>query len=183
VLFRSLPNIKAGLAIALVATAVSVEAASAAGGGNATGAKLCQKGGWSKLMDASAQPFADENACVGYAAHDGAIYPRATLHLERCQNQPYDGLCVTPSGSGLAPGSVVDITISKNGSPVLEDWPVVQGDGTFSSTPLAHFEGPCVDGNVYAASATATSANSVTAPVLPGIPVSSNTVERTSACP
>jgi hypothetical protein len=178
---------RAGLAAALAAAVVAslgvVDGALGAGGGNATNAKLCQKGGWSKLMDSSAHLFTSEDACVSYAAHDGAVYALATLRLEPCANQPYDGLCVDPSGSGLKPGSVVTETLSKNDAAVREDYPVVQGDGTIDTTPIAHFELPCVAGNAYSASATGTSADSLTFPKVPGIPISSNTAERTSACP
>jgi len=177
---------KTGLAIALLATVVTylllVDGAHAAVGGNAANAKLCQKGGWSKLMDSSAQQFAGEDACVSDAAHDGAIYAFATLHVERCADQPYDGLCVSASGSGLEPGSVVTTTLYKNGSAVREDFPIVQGDGTVSLSPFAHFEIPCIAGNEYSARATGTSAESLTSPTLPGIPITSNTVERISAC-
>jgi hypothetical protein len=184
---HTLTHLKTGLAIALLVTIVGwlcvVEGAFASGGGNAVNAKLCQKGGWSNVMDSSAQPFANEDACVSYAAHSGAIYPLATLDVDACEDQPYDGLCIDLTGSGLKPGSVADTTISKNGSAVREDWPIVQGDGTVSPSPIAHFEFPCVAGNVYSASATGTSADSVTSPKAPGIPITSNTVERTSACP
>jgi hypothetical protein len=183
----TLTHMKTGLAIALLATVLGwlclANGASAAAGGNATNAKLCQQGNWAKLMDASAAPFANQDACVSYAAHDGALYALATLKVEACQNQPYDGLCVNTSGSGLQPGSVVTTTLTKNGSAVREDWPIVQGDGTLASTPTAHFEIPCVAGNEYAASATGTSAASLTYPKAPGIAIASNTVERTSACP
>jgi hypothetical protein len=184
---HTLTHVKTGLAIVLLATIVGwvciVQGASASGGGNAVNAKLCQKGGWSKLMDSSAQQFASEDACVSYAAHDGVIYPRATLQVTACEDQPYDGLCIALTGSGLQPGSVADTTIAKNGSAVREDWPIVQGDGTVSPSPIAHFEFPCVDGNEYAASAVGTSAASLSSPAAPGIPITSNTVKRTSSCP
>jgi hypothetical protein len=184
---HTLTHMKTGLAIALLATVMGwlalADGAGAASGGNAANAKLCQKGGWSKLMDSSAQQFTTEDACVSYAAHDGAVYALATLHLEPCKNQPFDGLCVDPIGSGLAPGSVVTATLDKNGSPVREDFPIVQGDGTIDPSPIAHFEIPCVAGNEYSANATGTSADSLTYPNAPGIPISSNTVERASACP
>jgi hypothetical protein len=179
--------VRVALAAALVAAVVAslgvVDGALGAGGGNATNAKLCQKGGWTKLIDASAHQFTGENACVSYAARDGAIYALATLQLEPCASQPYDGLCVNPSGVGLKPGSVVTETLSKNGSAVREDYPIVQGDGTIDTSPIAHFEAPCVPGNAYSASATGTSADSLTYPKVAGIPISSNTAERTSACP
>jgi hypothetical protein len=184
---RTLTNPKIGLAIALLATLVTwlvlVDGALGASGGNAANAKLCQKGGWSTLMASSARPFADEDACVSHAAHGGPIYALATLHVEPCATQPFDGICVSTSGAGLQPSSVVITTLSKNGSPTLEDLPIVAGDGTVSSSPLSHFEIPCAAGNEYAASATATSADSLTSPTAPGIPIVSNTVERTSACP
>jgi hypothetical protein len=184
---NNLTNIKTGFAIALLATLLAwlvlADGAKGASGGNAASAKLCQKGGWSTLMDSSAQQFTTEDACVSYAAHDGAVYALATLHLEPCANQPFDGLCVGPSGSGLKPGSVVTETLYKNGSPVREDYPIAQGDGTIDTSPIAHFELPCVTGNEYSADATGTSAGSLTFPKMPGVPISSNTVERASACP
>jgi hypothetical protein len=179
-------NHKRGRALAVLATVLACASfadRAFGAGGNATNAKLCQQGGWAKLMDTSAHPFAGQDACVSYAAHDGTIYPLAKLSVEACKDQPYDGLCVTTSGSGLQPGSVVTLTLSKNGSPVAEEWPIVQGDGTIAPTPKQSFEFPCVAGNVYSASASGTSAESLTYPKAPGIPVSSATVERTSACP
>jgi hypothetical protein len=179
-------NHKRGRALAVLATVLACAgfADGAFGaGGNATNAKLCQQGNWAKLMDSSAHPFAGQDACVSYAAHDGTIYPLAKLRVEACKDQPYDGLCVTTSGSGLQPGSVVTLTLSKNGSPVAEEWPIVQGDGTIAPTPKQSFEFPCVAGNVYSASASGTSAESLTYPKAPGIPISSATVERTTACP
>jgi hypothetical protein len=180
-------SIKPGLALALVATFVAclvlAGGARAAGGGNAVNAKLCQKGNWSKLMDSSAHQFANEDACVSYAAHDGTIYAVAKLHVAACDNQPFDGICVNTSGSGLAPGSVVTTTLSKNDSEISWDFPIVQGDGTVGPSPLGHFELPCVAGNTYSASATGTSADSLTSPSAPGVPIASNTVEHTSTCP
>jgi hypothetical protein len=184
---HTLTNMKTGFAVALLATVLAwlvlADGAKAAGGGNAVNAKLCQKGGWSTLMNSSAQRFTTEDACVSYAAHDGAVYALATLHLEPCANQPFDGLCVDPSGSRLEPGSVVTESLYKNGSSVREDYPTVQGAGTIDTSPIAHFEGPCVAGNEYSADATGTSADSLTFPKATGTPISSNTVERVSACP
>jgi hypothetical protein len=186
-LSHTLHNVRTGLVIALLVMSVgsvcAVQGASASGGGNAVNAKLCQKGGWSKVMDSSAHKFADEDACVSYAAHNGAIYSLATLHIDACKDQPYDGLCIDLTGSGLAPGSVADTTISKNGLVIREDWPIVQGDGTVNPSPIAHFEVQCVAGDEYSASAVGTSADSLTSPAQAGIPITSNTVERTAACP
>jgi hypothetical protein len=178
---------KSGLALAVIAMVLGslglVDRALAGTGGNATNAQLCQKGGWSTLMDASGHQFAQQDACVSYAAHGGAVYAAARIDVKACKDQPYDGLCVTTSGSGLQAGSVVSVTLSKNGSPVREDWPIVKGDGTLDSTPTAHFELPCVAGDEYSAEATGTSAASLSFPSAPGIPITSNTVQRVSACP
>jgi hypothetical protein len=177
---------KIAFAIALLATLamslVLAGGALAAPGGNAASAKLCQKDGWTKVMDSTASPFAGEEACVSYAAHGGATYALATLHVEPCATQPFDGICVSASGSGLQPGSVVTTTLFKNGSSILEDFPIVPGDGTVNTSAISHFEIPCVVGNEYSASATGASADSLSSPATPGIPITSNAVERTSAC-
>jgi hypothetical protein len=174
-------NTKLRIVIALataVAGLILVNAALASGGGNAANAKLCQKDGWSKLMDSSGQQFAGQDACVGYAANGGAVYAAATIDVAACKDQAYDGLCVMTSGAGLQAGSVVSVTLSKNGSPVREDWPIVKGDGTLAPTPTSHFEFPCVMGDDYSAVAIGTSAPSLSSPSVPGIPVTSNTVTR-----
>lgn len=175
-----------GLALlaALASSLVFADGALAAKGGNSGNAKLCQKGGWQTLMDSSAASFSSEDACVSYGAHGGAIYALANLEVEPCATQPFDGLCVSTSGFGLAPTTFVTTPLLKNGSAVTTEFLVVQADGTaLSGSPFAHFEAPCVVGNVYSATATGTSADSLSSPTVPGIPVASNTVTRTSTCP
>ena len=171
------------LAAALATFLAFAGSALADRGGNAVNAKLCHQGGWSTLMDSSAKAFANEDDCVSDAAQGGAIYALAALKVSPCANQPFDGICVSTSGFGLQPGSVVTTTMLKNGAAVREDYPIVLGDGTVSDGPVSHFELPCVAGNQYAASATGTSAASLSVPAMPGIPVASNTVERSSSCP
>ncbi len=58
-------------AVALVALAVGASVASA--GGNSANAKLCQKGGWKDLVRADQTPFANQGACVSYAAQGGTL--------------------------------------------------------------------------------------------------------------
>jgi hypothetical protein len=177
----------AGFTLALVATMVvglAIAGGALAGnGGNSANAKLCQKGGWQTLMDSSANAFANQDACVSYGAHGGAIYALARLHVEPCATQPFDGLCVSTSGFGLAPTTFVTTPLLKNGTAVTTEFLIVQSDGTVNGSPFAHFEAPCVAGNVYSATASGTSADSLSKPSQPGIPITSNTVERTSACP
>src|SRR6186997_783360 len=68
------------LAVA-VALCVGVATATAAGGGNSANAKLCQKGGWQTLGTSTGQGFANESACVSYAAKGGTLTPLPDLEL------------------------------------------------------------------------------------------------------
>lgn len=182
---RTVTTAKRALAllVALAATLVLAGGALAGSGGNAANAKLCQKGGWEALMDSSGQPFASEEACVSSGAKGGGIYALATLQVEPCQDQPFDGICVETRGSGLKAGSSVATRLQKNGVDLKTSFLTVSGDGSVSGLPLGHFEIPCVARNVYSASASGTSADSLSTPTTPGVPITSNTVERTSACP
>jgi hypothetical protein len=168
--------------LAALATAfVFAGGALAANGGNSDNAKLCQ--GWQSLMDSSATQFSNEGACVSYGAHGGAIYALAGLTVEPCANQPFDGLCVSTSGFGLAPTTFATTPLLKNGSATTTQFQIVPANGIVSGSPFSHFEAPCVAGNVYSATATGISADSLSTPTTPGIPVTSNTVTRTSSCP
>jgi hypothetical protein len=176
---------KSMLALALIAALASAVVfaggALAASGGNSDNAKLCQD--WPALMDSSGTQFSNECACVSYGAQGGAIYALASLTVEPCASQPFDGLCVSTSGFGLAPTTFVTTPLLKNGAPTTTEFLVVPANGVVSGSPFSHFEAPCVAGNVYSATATGTSADSVSTPTMPGIPVTSNTVTHTSSCP
>jgi hypothetical protein len=178
---------KSVVTLALFATLVSAlvfaGGALAGEGGNSDNARLCQKGGWQTIMDSSARPFIGDGQCVSFGAHGGAIYALASLDVEPCPTQPFDGICVSTSGSGLQPTTFVTTPLLKNGVPVLTDFLIVQPDGSVSAPPIAFFEAPCVAGNVYSATASGTSADSLSTPTVPGIPITSNTVTRTSTCP
>jgi hypothetical protein len=177
---------RTGLALAFFATIASalLFAGSAfAADGNSGNAKLCQKGGWQTLMDSSANAFANEGACVSYGAQGGAIFALARLHVEPCDQQPPDGLCVSTSGFGLKPTTIVTTPILKNGVPITTEFLIVPASGSVNGNPFAHFEAPCVAGNVYSATASGTSADSLSSPTVPGIDITSNTVTRTSSCP
>jgi hypothetical protein len=153
----------------------------AAAGGNSANAKLCQHGGWESLMDSTGTAFASQDDCVSTGAHGGAIYALATLTVELCDDQPFDGICVNTTGSGLEPGSAMITTIYENDAFVKFSSINVGADGTATDS-TGSFEA-CVDGNVWSANASGTSADSLSEPVMPGIPITSNTVMRTSSCP
>jgi hypothetical protein len=150
-------------------------------GGNSDNAKLCH--GWQTLMDSSGSTFGNEGACVSYGAQGGAIYALSRLHVEPCDQQPFDGLCVSTSGFGLAPTTFVTTPLLKNGTPVTTEFLIVPASGTVNGSPFAHFEALCVSGNVYSATASGTSADSLSTPTQPGIAITSNTVTRMSSCP
>jgi len=183
---ESITRTKAAAVFVCLATFASalVFAGGALGsGGNSANAKLCQQGGWQALMDSSANGFGNEGACVSYGAQGGAIYALARLHVEPCDQQPFDGLCVSTSGFGLAPTTFVTTPLLKNGNTVTTELLIVPASGAVNGSPFAHFEAPCVSGNVYSATASGTSADSLSTPVQPGIAITSNTVTRTSSCP
>jgi hypothetical protein len=178
---------KSMLGLALLAAVASAlvfaGGALAAKGGNSANAKLCQKAGWQALMASSTAPFSSEEECVSYGAQGGAIYALADLEVKPCATQPFDGLCVSTSGFGLAPTTFVTTPLLKNDVAVTTEFLIVQADGAVSGQPFAHFEAPCVSGNVYSATASGTSADSLSTPTMPGVPITSNTVTRTSSCP
>lgn len=169
------------VAVAVLALVFAGSAAAAPRGNSAT-AKLCQHGGWAALMDSTATPFASQDECVSYGAHGGVIYPLATITVELCADQPFDGICVNTTGSGLQPGSAMITTLDKNGALVKFSSINVGASGQATDS-VGHFEAPCVEGNLYSATATGTSADSLSTPVQPGIPITSNTVTQTSSCP
>jgi len=66
-----------GTAFVCAVFALSVGVATAAGS-NSTNAKLCYKNGWQTLYRTDGSPFANQDACVSYAAH-GGTFVAATL--------------------------------------------------------------------------------------------------------
>jgi hypothetical protein len=61
------------LAACLAVVCLSQAAAALAGGGNSANAKLCQKGGWQTLVRSDGSSFANQGACVSYAAQGGTL--------------------------------------------------------------------------------------------------------------
>jgi len=171
--------------IASVVSALALSgAALAAKSGNSANAKLCQKGGWQDLMDANGAAFANQDQCVSTGATGGAIYALAQITVTATDPQPApDGFSVSTSGFGLEPTTIVDTSILKNDQEIKFQWLVVDANGEVNGSPFGSFFAPCVDGNDYSATATGTSAASLSKPTQPGITVTSNTVGRTSSCP
>jgi hypothetical protein len=170
--------------LAALATALVFAGGALAGkGGNADNAKLCQKGGWHALMDSSAAPFANEGDCVSAGAQGEPIYALASLQVEASANQPADGLGISISGFGLEPTTVVTTPLLMNGMAVTTSFIPVPASGVIGPSTLGHINAPCAPGNLYSATASGTSADSLSTPTAPGIAITSNTVTRTSSCP
>jgi len=173
----------ASAALAAVLSALIFAGATlGAPGGNSASAKLCQHGGWVMLMDSTATAFANQGDCVSSGAGGAAIYALAEITVELCQDQPFDGICVNATGSGLEPGSAMVTTLYKNDVFLQFSSINVPASGLVTDS-AAFFEAPCVAGNVYSATSTGTSADSLSTPAQPGIPITSDTVTRTSSCP
>jgi hypothetical protein len=178
---------KALVGFVVIASVVSALALSggalAAKGGNSANAKLCQKGGWQNLMDANGAAFTNQDQCVGYGAGGGAIYALAQIEVTATDPQPApDGFSVSTSGFGLEPTTLVTTTILKNDSLEKFESLFVDAKGEVNGSPFGTF-GPCVNGDQWSASATGTSADSLSKPTAPGITVTSNTVTRSVSCP
>ena len=174
--------ITAGFLAAAVSALILAGAAVGAPGGMSAAAKLCQRGGWAKLMDSTATPFAGTGSCVAYSARGGVVYPLAEITVELCAIQPSDGICVHVTGSGLKPGSALVTTLYKNDVFLQFNSINVPASGQVTDS-AQFFEAPCVAGNVYAGVSTGTSADSLTTPTQPGISIGPNEVTRTSSCP
>ena len=72
-------NGRIGLLVALIGgallLALAVGSSALAGGGNSASAKHCQQQGWIGLVRTDGSTFANEGACVSYAAHGGTLVP------------------------------------------------------------------------------------------------------------
>jgi hypothetical protein len=169
--------------LTVVVSALAFAGAPAAKADDVANAKLCLNGGWRNLMRSNATQFPSQFHCVQYSVFGGVIYALAKIHVEPCATQPADGLCVSTSGFGLQPTSFLTTPLLKNGVEVLSEFLIVPANGEVNGSPFGFIGAPCVAGNVYSATATGTSADSLSTPTAPGIPVTSNTVTRTSSCP
>ena len=69
---------------------VATATAGTGNGGNSTNAQLCYKGGWQHLYRSDGGTFANQDACVSYAAMGGKLLNSA----------PIVGMAVTPDGGG-----------------------------------------------------------------------------------
>jgi len=106
--------------------------------GNSANAHACRQGGWQTLarQEARTEPFANQGACVSYAAHGGTL---ATLlvptvdvgfiHIGFFNGEPICGIAVTISGFPAGTydaefrGVVRTITVPTDGAITYQDFP------------------------------------------------------------
>lgn len=163
-------RIAASLAVVLALVAL-VPGAALAGGGNSAAAHRCQMGGWASLEDAAGNPFADQSACVSYAAGGGSLFQptftvvthvgTGTLNGRTCCFFSYD-----LTGTGFHPNSEMTLHWVYSTDPYSDnEWTFpanfsTDGSGAFSS--LGYWHQNCLaPGDVVAGTLTATDASGV----------------------
>jgi hypothetical protein len=65
-------------AMVVAATSAAILVPLALAGGNSDNAKACQKGGWQNLIRQDGTAFNNQDECVSYGAHAGALNPKPT---------------------------------------------------------------------------------------------------------
>jgi hypothetical protein len=95
-----------------------VAASPAHGAGNSLNAKTCQKSGWATVVTMTGAKFANEEACVSYAAKGGTLKRAQTVSFISADPSPATvGSAYTPAASATS-GLPVAITIDPASSSV-----------------------------------------------------------------
>jgi len=119
--FRAILALAGALAIAVVLPAVAV-----AGGGNSAAAHRCQMGGWQTLQDASGNAFADQSACVSYAAGGGSLFHPTASVSTRVGSGTFNGrtccfFFLDMTGSGFHASSAITLHFTYSTSPYSDN--------------------------------------------------------------
>lgn len=118
-------------------TAISAQAKPAPPGpGNSPSAQQCHKGGWQNLATSTGATFANQDACVAYAAHGGVLRPKPSTTFTDTYSgctETLGGICRSYSdllvqGTGLLPGAQVIYCYTGGCLP----WDLVAPDGTLN---------------------------------------------------
>jgi hypothetical protein len=122
------------------------------GPGNSAAAHACQNGGWQNVVTSTGATFANQDECVAYAAHGGALAPKPTASLvmqfQNCTPSTTDAgrnnCYVAITGAGLQPNGLLAYCRVTEGFCVEPSIPI-SSDGT------ANIVGSdlCVPGNLY----------------------------------
>jgi hypothetical protein len=184
------------LVLSLAAVAFGGVASQARADINIGNVQLCVNGGWRNLMRANGTAFQSQFHCVQYAVSGGVIYPLLKFSFVLgdqpgadpfCSDnypptgQPDDGICTTLVATGLKPGTNWMIAFRKNGSFVVGVSNAVPPSGNISVEVALNVG--CQVGDVWTATATGTSANSVSTPTQPGQSLSQTVSHTTTSCP
>lgn len=110
--------------------------------GNSANAKRCQKNGWQTLQSGDGGAFADETACVAYAAQGGLVF-RPLLVAVPAEVVEDQGIDLTASGFHPSANANVDIDVFGGGSIGLFATTDANGGRAFSSVFTA---GACASG-------------------------------------
>ena len=102
------------LALTMLVPALPVFAAKP---GNTANAKACYKGGWQDLRTSDQQPFANQDACISYAAHGGTLtQPAATPRVWLTYGPWSPGYClITMHVENVTPSSTLAGIIQRLG--------------------------------------------------------------------
>ncbi|MBW0093803.1 hypothetical protein I4I73_31090 [Pseudonocardia sp. KRD-184] len=120
------------------------------GGDNSDAAKLCQGGGYADYQRSDGTRFANEGACVSYAARGGQLVnlPVVTrsvvVSFATTSNSDFCGVVLTLTGFDPLTSYPVD-TVLDRGLPTLEYYPrtvVTDADGAFSGVLFTYIDGP-----------------------------------------
>jgi hypothetical protein len=101
-------------------------------GGNSAAAKACQKGGWEDLQRTNGTSFANQGACVSYAAKGGTLVSEQTRTVTVSFIAPIDssrvcGILVEVTGFPLG---LQDVLITSTQEPDYPTLVRVGADGT-----------------------------------------------------
>ena len=125
--------------VGLSALVLAVPTVDAETPGNGAAAKSCQKDGWRALQTRTATLFGNEGGCVSYAARGGELVARPAAALVAHATRALCGgfwCWGEVTGTGLFPGSSVDVWAAFDGVQSLVVAGVVAADGTFTSRPF-----------------------------------------------
>lgn len=129
----------AAMPLALLVTLAIAAPALARTGGNAEAAAACQEGGYLEWTDSAGNAFRSGGDCASYAAHGGTLLPVVVDPVNpfsvSYRASGANGFQATVAGSGLEPGSSVDLLLTWGGEPVpIGDVADASGNVTFTAS-------------------------------------------------
>ena len=125
-------------AIALALLAMIATSLPAMAGGNAAASAACEGTGYTGWTDTEGNAFRNAGACVSYAARGGTLVPvvvDTNPFSVRYSAASANGFMVTVTGSGLEPGSPVDVILTWGSTSLfLGDLADPSGNASFAVT-------------------------------------------------